>query len=275
MIVKGSSGEAEVFLVAFDESIQAEAHVGGRTIPMKGGRAKVPFSGSNIGPSVVSGDITYRNASGETEKRNFKFEYHVVEPSLAVSPTKMNVFYLGVDNPVDISVSGVSQKDVKVNINNGTITPATQSGSYIVKPKSVGKCSISVTATVNDEQKDMGTREFRVKRVPNPEPSLFNIPGKTVTRSQLSSVQGVVAKMPADFEFDLPFKVISFTIEAVQAGNFLRAESSTSYRFTEAQRKIMTEAKVGSKIYITNIKAKAEGIDDVRELPSIDYQVGG
>jgi gliding motility-associated protein GldM len=274
MIMKGSSGEAEVFLVAFDESIQAEAHVGGRTIPMKGGRAKVPFSGSNIGPSIVSGDITYRNASGETERRNFKFEYHVVEPSLAVSPTKMNAFYLGVDNPVDISVSGVSQKDLNLNISNGTMTPAGQSGSYIVKPASIGKCNISVTATVNGEQKNMGTREFRVKRVPNPEPSLHNIPKGSVTRSQLSSVQGVVAKMPTDFDFDLPFDVLSFTLEVFSGGD-LKVESSNSNRFTEVQRNLMTGAKVGSKIWITNIKAKGKGLSDIRELPNIDYQISG
>jgi gliding motility-associated protein GldM len=275
MIVKGSSSEAEVFLVAFDESIQAVANIGGKNIPMKGGRAKIPFSGTNVGPGTISGDITYRNASGKSEKRNFKFEYYVVEPSVAISPTKMNVFYLGVDNPIDISVAGVPQKDLAIDINNGTLTPVEQSGSYIVKPKSIGKCIISVTASVNGEQRNMDKKEFRVKRVPNPEPSLFNISGKSITRSQLSSVQGVVAKMPIDFEFDMPFEVISFTIEVIQTGNFLVAESSNSYRFTEAQRKIMTEAKVGSKIYITNIKAKAKGIDDIRELPNIDYHVGG
>jgi hypothetical protein len=186
----------------------------------------------------------------------------------------MNVFYLGVDNPVDISVSGVSQKDVDIKITNGTMTAAGQSGSYIVKPASIGECNISVTAMVNGEQKNMGARKFRVKRVPNPEPSLFNITGKSVTRSQLSSVQGVVAKMPVDFDFDLPFDVLSFTIEVVQ-GDLLKAESSNSNKFTEAQRKLMTNAKVGSKIYITNIKAKARGINDVRDLPLIDYQIGG
>jgi gliding motility-associated protein GldM len=274
LIMKGSSGEAEVFLVAFDESIQAEAHVGGRTILMKGGKAKVPFSGSSIGPNAVSGHISYRNASGGSEKRTFKFEYYVVEPSLAVSPTKMNVFYLGVDNPIDISVSGASQKDLNININNGTMTSTGQSGSYIVKPSSMGKCNISVTALVNGEQKDMGTREFRVKRVPNPEPSLFNITGKSVTRSQLSAVQGVVAKMPIDFDFDLPFDVLSFTLEVLSGGD-LRVESSNGNRFTEAQRQLMVSAKVGSKIWITNIKAKGKGLNDIRELPNIDYQISG
>jgi gliding motility-associated protein GldM len=272
MIIKGSAGEAEVFLVAFDESIQAEAHVGGRTIPMKGGRAKIPFSGSNIGPGTVAGDITYRNASGETERRNFKFEYHVIEPSLAVSATKMNVFYLGVDNPIDISVSGVSQKDIVTSISNGNLSPV-QGGSYIVKPATVGKCNISVTATVNGEQKNMGTREFRVKRVPNPEPSLFGITGESVTRSQLSSVQGVVAKMPEDFDFDLAFDVLSFTIEVVQDG-YIKSATSNNNRFTEEQRKYMTGAKVGSKIWISGIKARAKGSTDVRNLPNITYQIG-
>ncbi|MDR1340582.1 MAG: gliding motility protein GldM [Prevotellaceae bacterium] len=273
MIMKGATGEAEVFLVAFDESIQAEAHVGGRKIPMKAGRAKIPFSGSSIGPSTIAGYIEYRNASGGTDQRNFKFEYHVIEPSLAVSATKMNVFYLGVDNPVDVSVSGVSQKDIHISISNGTITP-TQGGSYIVKAASVGKCNISVTATVDGEQKNMGTREFRVKRVPDPVPSLFGIKGESVTRSQLSSVQGVVAKMPDDFDFDLTFDVLSFTLETFQAG-YIKMATSNSYRFTEDQRQYMSALKVGSRVIISNIKVKVKGTNDVRELPAKTYQVGG
>ncbi|MDR2027625.1 MAG: hypothetical protein LBQ01_08740, partial [Prevotellaceae bacterium] len=272
MILKGSSGEAEVFLVAVEESLKAYAHFNGQKVEMKGGKAKIPFSGTNIGPTTVSGHLTY-NASGKEEKKPFKFEYHVVEPSLAISPTKMNVFYLGVDNPIDLSVSGVTQKDLDVSITNGTLTSAGQSGSYIVRPKSVGTCSISVTATVNDEKKNMGTREYRVKRVPNPEPSMHNVTGKSVTRAKLSTVQGVVAEMK-DFDFDLKFTVQSFTVEVISA-DYLRSESSNSNKFTEAQKKLMTDAKVGSRIYITNIRAKASGIDDVRTLPNIDYQIDG
>jgi hypothetical protein len=80
--------------------------------------------------------------------------------------------------------------------------------------------------------------------------------------------------MPADFDFDLPFKVISFTLEVIQGG-YQISEPSNSAQFTAVQRKIMTEAKVGSTIYISDIKAKAEGIDDVRDLPNIKYKIGG
>ncbi|MDR3245262.1 MAG: gliding motility protein GldM [Prevotellaceae bacterium] len=271
MILKGSTGEAEVFLVAFDESIQAEVSVGGRIIPMKGGKAKIPFSGTSIGPSTVAGNISYRNASGETERRPFKFEYNVVEPSLAISPTKMNVFYLGVDNPVDISVSGVAQKDVHVSITNGTMTQVGNSGSYIVKPSAVGKSNISATALVNGEQKTIGTREYRVKRVPDPTPSLLNITGSTVTKGELSAVVGVVAKMPVDFDFELAFTVVSFSLEVITQG-YWNAASSSSNRFTEEQKQLLSAAKTGSRILITDIKAKGpDGF--VRDLPPLSYKV--
>jgi hypothetical protein len=128
---------------------------------------------------------------------------------------------------------------------------------------------------VNNEQKDMGTRKFRIKRVPNPEPSLHSITGKTVTRSQLSIVQGVEAKMPIDFDFDLKWRVTSFNLEIVQPGNNLKSASSSSNKFTEEQRALIMEAKIGTRLYITDIKAKADGIDDIRELPNINYQVNG
>jgi gliding motility-associated protein GldM len=271
MIIKGSTGEAEVFLVAFDESIQAEVSVGGRIIPMKGGKAKIPFSGTTIGPSTVAGNISYRNASGETERRPFKFEYNVIEPSLAVSATKMNVFYLGVDNPVDISISGVSQSDVKINITNGTITSTGTGGSYIVKPASVGKSNISVSATVNGEQKVMGTREYRVKRVPDPSPSLLNITGTTVSKGELGAVVGVVAAMPPDFDFDLKFTVVSFTLEVI-VGGLLDNEASSSNRFTDAQKQLLSKVKSGARVFISDIKAKGpDGF--VRDLPPLSYKV--
>ena len=41
--------------------------------------------------------------------KNYPFEqtYQVTPPSVTVSATKMNVFYRGIDNPVDVAVPGV------------------------------------------------------------------------------------------------------------------------------------------------------------------------
>ena len=45
-----------------------------------------------------------KDATGAVIRYPFKEEYLVAPPSLTISPTKMNVFYVGVENPVSYFV---------------------------------------------------------------------------------------------------------------------------------------------------------------------------
>ena len=56
--------------------------------------------------------------------------------SLVISPTKMNVFYRGLPNPVDVSVPGVANDKLRVNISSGHKIRKQPDGSYIVEPSS-------------------------------------------------------------------------------------------------------------------------------------------
>jgi hypothetical protein len=68
----------------------------------------------------VRGIIKFKPVGGEETTEVFETTYEVAAPSLVVSPTKMNVFYRGVDNPVSVSVSGYSNKDIVAPQWNGT-----------------------------------------------------------------------------------------------------------------------------------------------------------
>ena len=46
----------------------------------------------------------------------------------------MNVFYRGLDNPVDISVPGVANDKLRVSISSGHKIKKQPDGSYIVEP---------------------------------------------------------------------------------------------------------------------------------------------
>ena len=50
--------------------------------------------------------------TGATTTALGTFEYEVGEKSATVSAEKMNVFYIGVDNPVDISAAGVAPENI-------------------------------------------------------------------------------------------------------------------------------------------------------------------
>ena len=79
----------------------------------------------------------------------FTPEFTVAEPALVVSPTKMNVFYRGVPNPVEISVPGVSSDKLDVRITGGhRIKPDGE--TFIVDPGAGESAEIVVTATLPD-----------------------------------------------------------------------------------------------------------------------------
>src|ERR1043165_4676709 len=63
-----------------------------------------------------------------------------------VAPVKMNVLYIGVENPLCIAVPGVASKDVSATISENAVLEKVSDGHFIAKPMSVGKCVVTVYA---------------------------------------------------------------------------------------------------------------------------------
>ena len=87
-----------------------------------------------LGEKNYKGLIRFRGPDGNVgDYLFFTPEFTVAEPALVVSPTKMNVFYRGVPNPVEISVPGVSSDKLDVRITGGhRIKPDGE--TFIVEP---------------------------------------------------------------------------------------------------------------------------------------------
>jgi hypothetical protein len=115
----------------------------------------------------------------------------------------------------------------------------------------------------------MGQRLFRVKNVPKPVPEMDGIQGKTATRQQLISSQGIRAIMPPDFDFDLKFSIRSFVVFASIDG-YVQEQTSHNQMFTEKQKQIMSKLQVGQRVSITEIKAVGP---DGREVDLQDLSI--
>lgn len=274
-VTTGSEYRAQVFLAAFDTTQKPIVFVGeydstinddgiveysmrgtiGQdydSVPVAGGRGLYTVKASSSGTKNWGGIISLKRLDGSYTSKPFTATYQVSPPSIVVSPTKMNVFYLGVDNPVEISVPGYPANAVRPRMTNGRIRPS--GGNYIVLPTRVGDASISVSVEVDGTSRSMGSKPFRVRPVPDPYPTLAGVRGGTVSKSDAIRETGPKASMPDWFEFDLTFEIVSFTVGAQFQGLF-RREFSTSKNFTTAQREILRNANSGSIIYITDIKA--------------------
>lgn len=268
-VLKNGKFEAEVFIAASDSTQQPEILVGGSKLQLKNGKGIYTGSTAAVGPKKWGGVINLKAPDGTTKAYKFDSEYQVGEPSLVVSPTKMNVFYVGVDNPVDVSVNGVPSEKVFPSIDGGgSITKA--GNSYIVKVKNPGKVKISAAAEIDGKRVGMGEREFRVKVVPTPVAKCGGKIGGTYKKNELLSQQGIKAELE-NFDFDLKFEIVSFIVSANIKGYNEEARGS-GFKFSSEQLNLMRKVETGKKLYIESIKAKGPD-GSVRDLPSIVFKL--
>ncbi|MCD6347573.1 MAG: gliding motility protein GldM, partial [Bacteroidales bacterium] len=122
MVVEGSPYEAQIFLAAVDSTQDPEIFVNNRKISVKDGIGTWKTT-STVGHHKWGGLINYLAPDGRTLSYDFEEEYDVIPPVLIVSPTKMNVFYMGLANPVEISVPGATPGSIRVSATNADIAP--------------------------------------------------------------------------------------------------------------------------------------------------------
>lgn len=180
----------------------------------------------------------------------------------AVAPVKMNVLYLGVENPVNVAVSGIKSSEIEVSIDNGTISGS--NGSYIVRPKEPGSAII----TVSSDGEEIRNAEFRVKTVPNPIATVGGNAGGNIEKAKLLEQKQVVATM-RNFDFDLSFKVIEFAVSATKKG-MVKTYKSDSVKITNKQLELIRTLPSGSNVYFEDIKAMLPD-GAVRQLPTIKF----
>jgi gliding motility-associated protein GldM len=284
-VFQGEDYNAEVFVAAYDTKTAPEVYIleGADTITdanIKAAKAiegvdglvnlKIPAGAEGI--KKYAGVIMIKNPAGITNRHYFKDEYVVAKPSLTVSATKMNVFYIGVDNPVSISVPGVPTEKVKPTISLGNLKRDASGKDWIVtigKEAQGKKVMISVSAGDGTKTKSMGGVEFRVKRVPDPIAMVGNMNEGLIARDILL-VSPVIPKMPADFDFELNFTINSFDFGTIEAGDW-KSVTVTGMQFNDAAKRMIRNAKSGQKIFIENISAK--GPDGNRKLSSISLKI--
>lgn len=256
-VLKGDQFEAEIFLAAEDTTQQPEIYVGNTRLAMKNGMGVFKTTASQIGTFKWGGLIKYKTPEGNINSYPFEGEYQVGEPSVTISPTKMNVLYMGIANPIQVSVPGVASQNLEVEFNNGRIEK--KGDEYFVYPTKLDAqakiTSISVIADMNGVKREMGSMPFRVKEVPPPLATVGGLNGGSLRKEDLMAEQGIFAELK-DFDFDLKFTVTQFDITF--SGTYVKATSSKSNKFTDEQKGFFKTLSIGSTIYIDNIMAKGD-----------------
>jgi gliding motility-associated protein GldM len=189
----------------------------------------------------------------QTEKGSTVF--NVAKPStvIAVSPLKMAVLYIGVDNPVEIAISDMPMKYITATVDSGEIEDQ-GGGQFVVRiTKNIKVTKVNVFETYNGITTKLGERLFRVKKVPDPIPTIAGSTGGLVSKPMLAAAGGLIPVMK-DFDFELFFTITSFTFSMNVKGDLIE-KVAVGNKLTADMIKLINAAPKGTKIYIEDIKA--------------------
>ncbi|MCG8376294.1 MAG: hypothetical protein MI702_07410, partial [Chlorobiales bacterium] len=267
-ILKGQKYDAEILVAAYDTKQTPEVYLlegvdeiteankdRARLIQGDNGVIKLSFDGSREGIRQYAGYVKMTNPNGETNEYPFSGEYVVAPPSLTVAATKMNVFYIGVDNPVSISVPGIADEKIRPTITEGCTLKRDANGmDWIVNvPRGIRNAVITASADVGGRYENMGSREFRVKRVPDPVAEIAGTKEGVIDRSTLLAANAIIPAMK-DFEFDLNFRINSFTMGTIINGDWI-PKSTRGNRFSAEMIELIRNSRRGQKFFFENIQA--------------------
>lgn len=239
-------------------------------IEVQNGKARLQKPTSVSGVKNYEGIIRVKKPQGGFDLYPFFGDFEVAPPAgYSVSPTKMNVLYIGVENPIDIAVSGVkNDSDVKASISNGNLIKKSAS-KYIAKVNQPGIVTINVSATIDDKVKSFTPMEFRVLRIPDPQITLCGkSPAVKMNKNQLMACSGLVPKND-DFVFEDRFNVVSFDIK-IRNSEELKTLNNTGPLFSNKANDLFRNLSKNDVVIFNNIKVK-DPANNLRKLEGSVY----
>ncbi len=276
-IIKGEKFETELMLSTYaSKSVNTgiSIAVNGRNIPLKEGVAKYVAPATSLGKKTYNVVATLKNpTTGEVNKYTKKFEYEVGERSIAISATKMNVFYIGVPNPVEISASGISSNKMNVGMTGGGGTiKRNGDGTYTVNVTQPTKKGQFAYVTVSAPGIETSKKAFRVKRIPTPTVKLGRKLGGGINNGEFKVNRGLIPVLEG-FDFDARCNVVGFRMVRAPKRDDPRAVQNRGGKFSAETMALVNKAKPGDRYFFEEVKCKCPGDKYAREVNSLSFLI--
>ncbi len=280
-VLKGQDYEADVFIVASDDTKEFDAKFARGVkdfskasenaiseVSSQKGIVKIKVPTSAVGEQTIAGVIEMKNpVTGEIEPYPFNTSYTVAPPSANVTPTKMNVMYRGLENPIAISAPGFTADQINVSVANGELVK--KNGEYFVKPgNEKNVTTVTVSTTIDGKRVILDNCDFRLKRTPDPVPVLNGRTNDKFTKEEIIAAGGFVLTMP-DFDFEgYHSQVLSYDVSTIVAGYLKPIKGIQGRKFNKEVEDLIKSARRGQRVSIENIRVKSpDGEERILNTP--------
>jgi len=261
----GQEIEITAGLGAFSKQKLPTVTVGGSNVSLnEKGMAIYKTSAGGLGAHTIPVKVAFIDQDGKPQERTFNVEYVVGQSNASIALDKMNVLYIGVDNPVTIAASGGGDDKIQASISGGGGSLSrVGNGKYVARVNSVtDNCII----TVSVDGKVAGQQQFRVRTIPQAQAYVGGQPSGANVSAGAFKAQGGVGAGIKDFPFELSYDVVSFTFTCDTDDGDIVSVPSSGATFSGAVRNaINTHVSAGKMVTIDNIRVKGP---DGRVLPA-------
>jgi gliding motility-associated protein GldM len=191
---------------AYSSAAAPTISINGSNVSVANGQGTYTTIVSGAGEHSVNVNVSFLDENKHLVTKSVPVKYVVGTPGgAAVMLDKMNVFYIGVPNPVTIN-SGTGWDKTHVSISSGSLTPSGTPGKFTVKVAQVGKTTININADGKNSSYD-----FRIKRIPDPKLMVGPKSGGRMQSVVFKNQQFCRADLE-NFDFDARFNVLGATV---------------------------------------------------------------
>jgi gliding motility-associated protein GldM len=261
-VMAGSQFKAKVALMAYNSTAATNILVNGAKVIAVDGIGEYTATASGVGSHKVEAKIeTIDPATGlPTFVSAEPIEWTSFQPSATIAADAMNVLYIGLENPMSISVPGVTPGNTSVSAGAGISLVKKGDGKYVATVSAGQKEStISVSAKMPDgTSKRMGEQKFRIKTVPKPVAQLGTLISGAYNKGEISMQSFLYAYLDG-FVFDgVKFTVTKYQVIFMPKRGYME-EASVSGNGTAAIKTFANKAKTGDMLVIQGIRATGPG----------------
>ena len=192
---------------------------------------------------------------------------------VAAAPLKMNVFYIGLDNPLRIAASGIPASELSPRlVGAGTITGS--NGEYSVLVSQPGEVMIRIYRLQGGRETLLSEQSYRVKRVPDPTPKLGGrFTSRNLSFKTLMEMPGIEAVLE-NFLFDAVCEVTGYELTVLPKKGDPTTLNLNGGQFSpQALRLMSTLDSIGGAVFMDDIKVKCPGDAAARNIGGLAFKI--
>lgn len=256
LVYLGENYNAEISLVSTRTEKPINVMVDSIPIKIENGKGVYSIRTYGLGYHKFHAKIEVRDSvTGKNKTYLAESGYYVDIPIAIISAIKMDIFYIGIENPINAYLPGSKVEDLIVTCENGELK--NNNGYYSITVKS-GKpdfATIKVLNKVNGGTSRTFTKDFKIRPLPPVSVSLNSKVGGFISNLELSQCNFISAGFDASF----PYHAIGYFIQSyeciIQSNGELKKFSINGSQISPELKSAFENCKTGDMVVFYNISA--------------------